>query len=106
MSTFHPVDLLNYVLESEPSALGILVLNPRIRRVKFRKNQPRAGEAPQRTALVLVELPERVGVNLKGPDAGQDFLIAFSIDRAVYDAFLRRREVEASGLILPPGAKM
>lgn len=54
-----------------------------------------------RVTLLTVELPERVGQNLKGPEEGHAFLVAFSIDRAVYDQFARRA---ASPIILPAGA--
>lgn len=76
--------LLNYVVERQPSALGILVLNPRVRRVKFQKVmvpakfalEPISGKEqamhggqgtlalqPERRASVTFELPERVGEN-------------------------------------------
>lgn len=54
-----------------------------------------------RVTLLTVELPERVGQNLKGPEEGHAFLVAFSIDRAVYDSFVRRA---SSPIILSAGA--
>lgn len=118
-------ELLNYVVERQPSALGILVLNERARRVKFHKvmvpaklaAEPISGKEkamrggqgalalqPERRALVTFELPERVGVNLKGPEPDQALLVAFSIDRAVYDEYVRRARLAESGIVLPPGA--
>lgn len=58
------------------------------------------GREPRVTLLTL-ELPERVGQNLRGAEEDHAFLVAFSIDRAVYDAFTRRA---ASPIILPAGA--
>lgn len=58
------------------------------------------GREPRVTFLTL-ELPERVGQNLKGAEEDHAFLVAFSIDRAVYDEFTRRA---ASPIILPAGA--
>lgn len=56
-----------------------------------------------RVAMVTVELPEAVGVNLKGPEEGRDFIIAFTVDRAIFDRLERQA---ASGLVLPPGAQI
>jgi len=58
------------------------------------------GREPRYTLLTL-ELPGRVGENLRGPEEDHAFLVAFSIDRAAYDEFVRRA---ASPIILPPGA--
>lgn len=58
------------------------------------------GREPRYTLLTL-DLPARVGENLKGAEEGHAFLVAFSIDRATYDEFVRRA---ASPIILPPGA--
>jgi hypothetical protein len=44
-------------------------------------------------------MPERVGVNLKGPDEDRDLYVMFVIDRAVADRFDR---MAASGIILAP----
>lgn len=54
-----------------------------------------------RVTLLTVELPERVGQNLKGAEEDHAFLVAFSIDRAVCDSFVRRA---SSPIILPAGA--
>lgn len=53
------------------------------------------GRGPRCTLLTL-ELPGRVGENLRGPEGDHAFLVAFSIDRAVYDSYLRQQ-----GLALP-----
>lgn len=98
-------ELLNYVVERQPSALGILVLNPRVEKVEFLKRYPTKGKI-QRVAKVTFELPERVGENLRGPEPDQALLVAFSIDRAIYDQFLRQVKLAESGIVLPPGAQI
>jgi hypothetical protein len=57
------------------------------------------GREPRVTLLTL-ELPECVGQNLSGAEEDHAFLVAFSIDRAVYDQFARRA---ASPIIMPAG---
>lgn len=96
-------ELLNYVVANQPSALGILVLNERVDKVEFLKRYPTKGKV-QRVAKVTFELPERVGENLRGPEPDQALLVAFSIDRATYDEYLRRVRLAESGIVLPPGA--
>jgi len=53
-----------------------------------------------RITLLTVEMPENVGENLRGPEEERAFLVAFSIDSAAYDEFVRR---SASPIILPAG---
>jgi hypothetical protein len=128
MSEPSPIDVINYCIEHCPDALGVIAFGPRVKKVKFIKRRvrmpaeidrrpakrsdpvdveaelfPKHRFEDVRTALVLAEMPERVGVNLKGPAENQDFYIMFVVDRAVYDRLQRQA---ASGLILPPGVQI
>jgi len=107
-SNLNLFELLNFCVEHQPDALGVLALNSRVERVKFlKKPTVAAGENGkptfERVSLVTFGLPERVGENLRGAEEDQAFLVAFSIDRAVYEAFVRRA---TSPIILPPGAQI
>lgn len=122
-----PVDVLNYCIANAPEALRLYAFGPRVKRVRFRKvvvakekpeglvvgadgrpvavvtSQGRRNLEPGRTALVLVELPEEAGEALKGPEQTRDWFILFQVDRAVFDQVQRQA---ASGLVLPPGARI